>query len=104
MLKHLVVSTCEGETSSNEVIQVDIDPPPVSNIQLVHEPQAKPGFVTEIDNVPKVSDGVHDYCLVHDKEHRQTKPPERYGYEDLGAYAILTRSRYSSTSREAITS
>lgn len=85
-----VVSTFGEETSNKQVILVDVDLPLVNNLQTVHGQQEKPGSDTEIDNEPEVSGGVQYYILVCDREHHSTKPPERYEYEDLVAYALLT--------------
>lgn len=42
-----------------------VDPPPVNNMQVVHEPLSN----TEIDHIPKFSGGVQDFYLVRDREH-----------------------------------
>src|ERR1044072_588767 len=48
--------------------------------------------------------GVHEYNLVRDRAPRQIQPPVRYGFEELGAYALLTCSGDPSTFREALNS
>lgn len=84
------------------MILVDVDLPLVNNLQIVPEQKEKPNSNTEIDNEPEVSGGVQYYILVCDREHHSTKPPERYEYEDLIAYALLTSFGDPSTFWEAI--
>lgn len=52
MLKQTSVSTSEGETSKKQVIRVDVDPPPVNNMQLAPKPQEELGIDIEIDHRP----------------------------------------------------
>lgn len=63
----------------------------------IPEPQEEPDTDTEIDHRPKVLNGVQDYVLVRDKEHRSTKALEIYGYEDFPSDALLTISINPST-------
>lgn len=100
MLKQSViiaVLASEEETPNKQVIQVDVDLPLVNNLQAMPEQQEEPRFDTEIDHEPGVLGGAHDHILVCDREHRSTKPSERYGYKDLASYAFLTSSGNPST-------
>lgn len=56
---------------------MDIDPPPMNNIQVMLEPQEDLGCDVQIDHENKVSNGVDDYIFVSDKEHRSTKPKKK---------------------------
>lgn len=58
---------------------VDVDLPPMNNMHVLFEPREEPGYDIEIDQISKVLDGVHDYILVPDINHRSTNPLERYG-------------------------
>lgn len=62
--------------------------------------QEEPCSDTEIDHEPKVSLGVQNYIMVRDKENHSTRPTERYGYENLAAYALFTSLGDPSTFRE----
>lgn len=73
-------------------------------MQVMPEPQEEPNSGIEIDHESEVSSWVHGYILVCDKEHHLTKPSERYEYEDLVAYTLVTSSRYHSTFRETTVS
>lgn len=57
--------------------------PQVNNMEVMLEPQEKLISITEINHQPEVSNGLQDYVLVRDREHRSTKPPQRNGNEDL---------------------
>lgn len=60
---------------------MDVDLPPVNNMQLVPKQQKEPDSIIEICHEPKVSGG--------------------YGYEDIMSY-VLTSFGYPSSFRETI--
>lgn len=64
---------------------------------VVPKPELEPGFDSEIDHGHAYSGVVHDYCLVRYIQHCQIKKLDRYGYEGLVAYALLTDSGDPST-------
>ncbi|CAJ2663689.1 unnamed protein product [Trifolium pratense] len=102
------VTESAGGSPNKEAIQVEIEPTPTNNIPQVHQ---QPPETTTTNNDTEVLGGAtedlageNDYQLVRDRERRSVKPPERYGYEDLAAYALLTSSGDPSTFREAMAS
>ncbi|CAJ2662759.1 unnamed protein product [Trifolium pratense] len=108
MLKQPEVTESAGGSPNKEAIQVEIEPTPTNNIPQVHQ---QPPETTTTNNDTEVLGGAtedlageNDYQLVRDRERRSVKPPERYGYEDLAAYALLTSSGDPSTFREAMAS
>lgn len=54
------------------------------------EQQEEPNSDTEVGHEPEVFGRVYDFILVCEREHNLTKSPERYGYEDLADYALIT--------------
>ncbi|GAU47849.1 hypothetical protein TSUD_404260 [Trifolium subterraneum] len=108
MLKQPEVTESAGGSPHKEAIQVEIEPTPTNNIPQVHQ-QPPETIITNNDTevlggATGELAGEHDYQLVRDRERRSVKPPERYGYEDLAAYALLTSSGDPSTFREAMAS
>lgn len=93
------VSAFEGETSSKQVFQVDVDTPPMNNMMVVPEPQEEPDLDTKIHYRPRVSSGVHVYILLRDREH--LRPSHQ---KDLTICVLLISSGESSTFRETIDS
>lgn len=57
-----------------------------------------------MDHKLDVSGRVQDYILARDKEHHSPKSPQRYGYEELANYMLLTSYGDPSTFWEAIES
>jgi transposase InsO family protein len=102
------VSESAGSSPGREVIQVDIEPTPTNNIPSVHQQPPEPTTTnhdtTASGDTSEDLGGDNDYQLARDREHRSIKPPQRYGFEDLAAYALLTSSGDPSTFREAISS
>ncbi|KAK2396531.1 hypothetical protein QL285_058180 [Trifolium repens] len=95
------VSESAGGSPGREVIQVDIEPTPTNNIPVVHqqppEPTATNHDTTASGDTSEDLGGDNDYQLARDRDHRSIKPPQRYGFEDLAAYALLTSSGDPST-------
>lgn len=73
------VSTHEGKTSTNDVIQLDINILLVSNLKLLCERKAKLDFNSNICHVHRDLCGVYYYSLIRDIKCCEIKPPERYG-------------------------
>lgn len=57
------------------MIQVDVDPPVVNNIQVVSEPLEEPNSYIKIYHKPEGSGGIKYCIIVLDREHRSTKSP-----------------------------
>lgn len=64
----MAIITSNRETSCKHIIQVDVDPPTLNNMQVGLEPQEEPNSNTKIDHRREISGGVKDFILACDRE------------------------------------
>src|ERR1051325_11967287 len=77
-----------AEVSDKELEQVEI---PVE-VEHVDAELHIPDKVEEAEDADEVEETTDDYLLARDRTQRVIKPPQRFGYADLIAYALISAS------------